>query len=292
MGEFMLWNIGFRGDLNDTDFDARYGAWLAERVRESSLTHAVILAHEEVYREDGTKMRFGTFHVSNSHVLDLAKQHPEFLPAVSIHPARVDACAELERSAAQGAVMVKILPPSQNIDCSLPRYRDFFKLMAQLRLPLLAHSGGEYTVPVVDKKLFSPQLFRQPLELGVAVVAAHFATRSAPAWMETDYLPGFLEMLREYPHLYGDNSALNTPNRSHGLKTCLKPEIMPRVVHGSDFPVPVSGFWPRLRGLLKADQVAHAHSAPNLIERDYQLKKAMGFDEACFTRIWEILRVA
>jgi predicted TIM-barrel fold metal-dependent hydrolase len=287
--EFMLWCIGYRGDLDDADFDVQYGNYLATRVRESSLSHAVILAHEEVYHEDGGKMDFGSFHVSNDHVLWLGREHPDFLPAVSIHPARKDACQELERCVAGGAVMVKILPPSQNIDCSRPQYRDFFKLMADLRLPLLAHSGGEYTVPVVDKKLFSPQLFRQPLECGVTVIAAHFATRSGPKFMEKDYLPGFLKMLREYPHLFGDNSALNTLNRSHGLRTCLESEWMARTLHGSDFPVPVSGHWARFRSLLQADQVREAHRTPNILERDYQLKRAMGFSDSTFTRIWDLI---
>ena len=186
--------------------------------------------------------------------------------------------------------MVKILPPSQNIDCSLPKYRPFFQRMADARLPLLSHAGGEYTVPVVNKKLFDPQLLRQPLECGVVVIAAHSATRSGPAWMESNYLPDFLRMLQQYPHLYGDNSALNTPNRSHGLRTCLDPEVMPRIVHGSDFPVPSTGRWAKWRGLLTSEQFRNTQAIENLLERDYQIKRAMGFDDAVFTRIWRLLR--
>jgi uncharacterized protein len=291
-GEFMLKNIGVGMGLADPQFDEKFGAYVATQVRESSLSHAVILAHEEVYHEDGGRMEFGTFHVSNQHVLNLAATHPELLPAVSIHPARKDACQELERCAAGGAVMVKILPPSQNIDCSRPAYRDFFKLMSELRLPLLSHAGGEYTVPVVSKKWFNPQLLRQPLELGVPVVAAHFATRSAPKLIERDYLPGFLEMLKEYPHLLGDNSALNSPNRSHGLRVCLREEIMRQCVHGSDFPVPVSGRWAAYRGLLPLREAKRLNKISNVLERDYQLKVEMGFQPDVFTRMWDVLRLS
>ncbi len=289
-GEFMLRGIGLKADLTDHDFDDNYAAYVAQLVRESSLSHAVILAHEEVYHDDGGKLQFGSFHVSNDWILTIGKRHPELLPAVSIHPARKDALQELDRCIEAGAVMVKILPPSQNIDCSRPRYADFFKLMEQARIPLLSHTGGEYTVPVINKKLFSPQLLRQPLDLGVTVIAAHSATRSAPSWMEKDEMPGFLAMLREYPHCYGDISALNTPNRSHGLKTCLEPAVMAQMIHGSDYPVPISGLWAKLRGLIDADTAATAKAQRNLLERDYLLKQAMGFSSGVFTRVWDVLR--
>jgi uncharacterized protein len=285
----MLRSIGLPMSLDAIDFDERYAEHVAREVGQSSLAHAVILAHEEVYHEDGQKRNFGSFHVPNDYVLSLGKKYPQFLPAVSIHPARPDACHELERCAEQGAVMVKILPPSQNIDCSRPAYRDFFKLMAALRLPLLSHTGGEYTVPVCDRRLFDPGLLRQPLDCGVTVVAAHFASRSAPAWIETDYLPAFLQMLKDYPQLYADNSALNTPNRSHVLRTCLREEWVDRVVHGSDYPVPVNGHWARWRGHVSRTAVTESHQSPNLIERDYLLKKHMGFPATSFTRMWDLL---
>lgn len=291
MGEMMLKMIHFEADLVDDDFDDRYAAYLAGQVRESSLSHVVVLAHEEVYAEDGRKLKFGTFHVSNDWVLEVAKRHAELLPAVSIHPARADALRELERCIHGGAVMLKILPPSQNIDCSLPKYLEFWKMMAQANLPLLSHTGGEYTVPVYNRKLWSPQLLRQPLDCGVTVIAAHASTRSGPPFMERDEMPGFLKMLDEYPHFYGDNSALNTPNRSHGLRICLRPEVMPHMVHGSDFPVPVSSRWARLRGLLTREQARGLAEIQNVLERDYQIKRALGFDEDVFRRVWGLLRI-
>jgi uncharacterized protein len=291
MGELMLRGIGLRADLTDVDFDDRYAEYVAGLVRESSLSHAVVLAHEEVYTEEGRKLDFGSFHVSNDWALAMGRRHRELLPAVSIHPGRKDALHELERCVEGGAVMVKLLPCSQNVDCSLGRYVEFFKLMAQAGLPFLAHTGGEYTVPVYAKRLFSPQLLRGPLDCGVTVIAAHAATRSAPSWWEEDEMPGFLKMLREYPHCYGDISALNTPNRSHGLRVCLEPGVMAQMVHGSDFPVPVGGLWARLRGLVDEETAAEAKGMRNLLERDYFLKQEMGFSSGVFTRVWDLLRL-
>ena len=78
----------------------------------------------------------GSFYVPNDYVLKLAREHPEFLPAVSIHPARPDALEELERCLAGGAVMMKCLPNCQNIDCNDRRF-------AQI---LGADGGGEVAV--------------------------------------------------------------------------------------------------------------------------------------------------
>lgn len=289
--EFLLRGAGFRVSLLDPAFDDQFAAHLAALVRESSLSHIVILAHEEVYAPDGRRIELGSFHTSNDWVLEAGRRHPELLPAVSIHPARKDAISELERCAEAGAVMMKLLPPSQNVDCSHPTYAPFWKKMAELKMPFLSHTGGEYTVPVIDKKLFTPEMLRLPLDCGVTVVAAHAGTRSAPPLFEPNHLPTFLRMLKEYTNLLGDTSALNTPNRSHGLRPCLHPEIQTRIVHGSDFPVPVSGLWPRLRGLVTAAHAKEANKSPNLLERDYLLKKAMGFQPEVFTRIWEHLRV-
>lgn len=289
---YLLRGIGFDVGLDAVDFDDQYAAFLARLVRESSLSHAVVLAHEEVYDESGGKMDFGSFHTSNDWTLEAARRHPELLAAVSIHPARPDAIDELHRCADAGAVMLKLLPPSQNVDCSRPSYRPFWEAMAKLRMPFLSHTGGEYTVPVVNRRLFNPEILRLPLECGVTVVAAHAGTRSAPPGFEKNHVSTFLRMTEEFPNLFADTSALNTPNRSHGLKTCLRPEVQPRIVHGSDFPVPVGAIWPRLRGLVTGEQASRASAIGNVLERDYQLKVAMGFQPAVFTRIWQILRLA
>src|SRR5690606_30903113 len=95
---FMLRGVGLTGAALRGDLDGLYAERLVHYVRESSLDAAVILAHEEAYRENGDKVPdSGSFYVPNGHVLNLAARHPELLPAVSIHPARADAMEELER---------------------------------------------------------------------------------------------------------------------------------------------------------------------------------------------------
>src|ERR1043166_1984890 len=289
LGAFMVRHIGLPVSVLKGDLDALYIEKLLEMVRGSSLGAVAILAQEQVYDEHGKLMKdFGTLHVPNDYVLDLARRHREFLPAVSIHPARADALEELERCLERGAVMLKILPNCHNIDCNNPRYRKFWERMAEAGLPLLAHTGGEHTMQVVRKEYSDPRNLRLPLECGVKVIAAHCGTKSG--LFDPQYFFIFADMIEKYPNLYGDNSAFNVPIRGRHVRRCLPGPMASRMIHGSDFPVPVYGAWSWLKGLVDWPTFRRWDTQPNVLERDYQLKRAMGFSEESFTRIRSLWR--
>lgn len=289
MAQFMVRHIGLPSSALSGDLDSLYVERLLELVRTCSLGHIVILAHEKVYDEQGREMKgVGSMYVPNDYVLKLAREHPEFLPAVSIHPARPDALEELNRCLEAGAVMLKILPNCQNINCNDRRFTKFWERMAEAKLPLLAHTGGEHTVPVVRKEFSDPRILEWPLQCGVTVIAAHSATKSG--LFDPDYFPIFAEMTRRYPNFYGDNSAFNTPFRGKHIPECLQSPLADRILHGSDFPVPVFGKWARMRKLISQSDFEQWRSHPNLLERDYQLKRAMGFSDESFARIAKLLR--
>ena len=233
-------------------------------------------------------IRVGSLYVPNDYILKLASEHKELLPAVSIHPARPDALEELERCLDAGAVMMKCLPNCQNINCNDRRYTRFWERMAEAGLPLLAHTGGEHTVPVVRKEFADPRILELPLQCGVTVIAAHSGTKSG--FFDRDYFAIFEEMTRRYPRLYGDNSAFNTPFRGRHIPICLHDLLSKRMLHGSDFPVPVYGKWAWMRGMLPYQALKTWEGHPNILERDYQLKKAIGFPEEAFTRAKTLLR--
>jgi uncharacterized protein len=230
----------------------------------------------------------GSFFVPNDYVLNLARKHPEFLPAVSIHPARPDALDELERCLAGGAVLMKCLPNCHNIDCNDRRYQRFWERMAEAGLPLLAHTGGEHTVPVVRREFSDPRILRLPLDCGVNVIAAHCGTKSG--LFDSEYFHVFAGMTRDYPNLYGDTSAFNVPIRGRHIDECLRAPLVHRLLHGSDYPVPVHGHYAWLRGNVNWRNFQKWERHPNILERDYQLKRAMGFPEETFTRIYGLLR--
>ena len=290
LAKFMVRQLGFPARVIDEDLETIYSQHLLKLVRESSLDAVVLLAHERVHDPDGTpRDDLGSMYVPNEVVLDLAAKHPEFLAGVSIHPARRDAMAELDRCLERGAVLMKCLPNCQNIDPSDERYRPFWMRMAAARLPLLAHTGGEHTVPIVNAKLADPKLLRLPLECGVAVIAAHCATKSGP--FDHDYFEDWVKMLAEFPNLYGDISAMVSLNRSGHLNECSRPELASRILHGSDFPVPVLGHRLWLSGLLKRKTFREIQNIANPLERDWRFKHALGFTEEARTRATQLLRL-
>src|SRR5579862_4420590 len=92
MSAFMVRHIGLPLSALRGDLDRLYAEKLLEWVRGSSLDAVVLLAMEKVYDEQGRILEnYTTAYVPNDYVLDLARQHAEFLPAVSIHPGRPDA---------------------------------------------------------------------------------------------------------------------------------------------------------------------------------------------------------
>lgn len=270
------------------DLDRIYPERLLEHIRGSSLDAVALFAQDAVYRENGARWEErGTFYVPNDVVLRLAREHSQVLPVVSIHPARPDALEELARCIDAGAVALKLLPNCHNVDCGLPRYRRFWEQMAVQGLPFIAHTGGENTVDEVRRDLADPRNLRAPLQLGVSVIAAHCGT--ACRFIDRDYFPVFLEMLAEFPNLYGDTAAFNLPNRCWRLRDCLRPDVVGRLVHGSDLPVPVFAHPGLITGLFGVRAWWRLRRIRNPLERDYRLKRAMGFPDAVFTRAAQLL---
>jgi uncharacterized protein len=289
LAAMMMRHIGLPPGAMTGDLDRLYVERLLELVRGSSLGAAVILAQDDVRDEQGRGMEgLGSFYVPNEYVLKLAQDHKEFLPAVSIHPARPDAIEELERCLAAGAVMMKCLPNCQNINCNDRRFTKFWERMAGARLPLLAHTGGEHTLPVMRPEFADPRVLTRPLECGVTVIAAHCGTKSG--LFDPEYFRVFAEMTRRFPNLYGDTSAFNVPLRGRHILECLCEPLASRMVHGSDYPVPVHGHWAWMRRYLNWEAFRLAEMNPNILERDIQLKVAMGFSPESFTRIGKLLR--
>ncbi len=289
----LLRAMGLPASALREDFETIYVEALRAQVRDSGLDAAVVLAQEEPYREDGTLIAdTGSFYVPNDYVLGLARKHPEFLPAVSIHPARRDALDELERCLEGGAVMLKCLPNCQNMDWNDRRYRPFLERMAESGLILLAHTGSERTMPVLRPDLATPRMLTQALDVGVTCIAAHCGTGMIA--LDPDYFDDFVAMTKRYPNLYGDNSALaglSLRFRPRQLRRIREDEdLAARILYGSDLPVPPSGLVMAAYGMMGwGDYLAsRRHEQP--LARDLMLKRALGFSAASETRLASLLR--
>ena len=250
------------------------------------LDAAVILAFDGVHDREGNFDQARThLYVTNDYVIELVRKYPRMLFGASIHPYRKDAVAELERCVKAGAVLLKWLPITQDMDPADQRCLPFYEALAHYRLPLLAHTGGEKTLPNLNLGYADPMLLVPALKRGVTVIAAHCGTRSIGS--ETDFAPAFVRLAHEYENLYGDTAALNLPTRSYVYNTILNDRVVrDKLVHGSDWPIlplpPVSRLgWLRSSYLLLGET--------NWLRRDIRIKEMLGFDQAYWHRAAKVL---
>lgn len=280
---FMRWRLGIRGPR--ATWQDQLERILAQTIA-APLDAAVVLAFDAVYDREGNRRDDLTdMYVDNDYVAGLSRRFPQMLFGASVHPYRQDAVAELERCIHAGAVLVKWLPLTQQMDPSDARCIPFYEAMAHHGIPLLCHTGGEKTLRVLDKSVRDPRKLALPLQRGVKVIAAHCATRSI--WGEPCYLDEFCAMAKEHEHFYGDTAAITLPNRSYCIKRILGDDAVRRkLVHGSDWPV-ISAPLPRIGW----SQYWSSWREPNWMKRDVIVKRAIGFDDDYFARAATILRM-
>ena len=285
--QIMARHIGLRVSSQDPALDDLFVERLRGWLKESSLHQAVILACDDVYDKRGIRYPgLSDLFVPNASVLALARRFPEFLPGVSIHPAREDALDELERCVQAGAVLLKLLPCVQIVECNDKRYKPFWELLARLKLPLLAHTGGEFSLPTHRYDLQSVETLRLPLECGVTVIAAHCGTPALP-W-DKDYFDQFDRMRNAFPTLFGDISALS--QFTH-MRTIERLRDDPRqVLYGSDYPVVTGVFWSWAKGWISRRDLNRLRSIQNPLEKKFQLTKALGFPDRIFTDFWRLVK--
>ena len=283
---FMRWRLGLGeyGPQTERELEKK----LADTIRGAEkLDAAVILAFDAVHDGEGRRDDANThLYVTNDYVMELARRYPQMLFGASVHPYRKDAAAEVERCAKAGAVLLKWLPNTQCFNPSDPRCIPVYEALAHHKLVLLSHTGGEKSLPSLDKTVGDPALLEPALKRGVTVIAAHCGTRSGMA--DPDYLPTFMRMAREHEHFYGDTSALNLPTRSYAWRKLLADDIVrDKLVHGSDWPIlPV----PPVRHV-GAGGALGAWREGNWVRRDVKIKERIGMDDAYWRRAAKVLGV-
>jgi predicted TIM-barrel fold metal-dependent hydrolase len=281
---FMRWRLGLGKFGPETE--RQLEALLAQTITETTrLDAAVVLAFDAVHDGDGRYVAEKThLYVTNDYVIELSRRHPNMLFGASVHPYRKDAVQEIERCVKAGAVLLKWLPNTQCFNPADARCIPFYEALAHHKLVLLSHTGGEKSLPVLDKTVGDPLLLEPALKRGVTVIAAHCGTRSGLA--DPDYLAQFLRLARQYEHFYGDTSALNLPMRSYAYKQILADKVVrEKLVHGSDWPIlPV----PPLRQL-GVGPFFSAWGERNWMRRDVLIKQRLGFDDAYWRRAAKVL---
>jgi len=215
----------------------------------------VLLAFDHYVDEHGVEWpELSPLYTPNEYVLRLASEHPDLVACASVHPYRADCLERLDTVAASGAQCVKWLPNAMGIDPGSARCDPFYRRLAELRLPLITHGGKEYAMDAgLHQDLGNPLRLRRALDAGVRVVVAHCAAMGSFRDLDRDGQPQtrsfdlFLRLFTEdryEENLFADISTLAHVHHGLGpLRELLKtPEWHPRLVYGSDYPLPALRF--------------------------------------------------
>ena len=245
---------------------------------------AVVLAMDGVVDAYGNLDESATeIFIPNDFLGRECRKYSNLLFGVSINPYRRDALERLQRAAEDGAVLLKWLPSVQGINPRDTCLKPFFRLLRELNLPLLTHTGDEESFTRVDNSLAEPLRLRNALDEGVTVIAAHCASSSRHGGQPN--MERLMLLLQEYPNLYADISSLTQINRLGHLSRVLRhSSIHQRLLYGSDMPI-INSFitcpWWQV-GRVPLFELRRIAAIKNPWDRDVELKMALGVT-------WDIL---
>lgn len=255
--------------------DREYVLRLVELIRGMGEPHPrnFILAFDRHYDEDGNAVPEETeFYVPNEYVVGLAREFPDcFLPAISVHPYREDALAVLDRYGEQGVRLVKWLPNAMGMDPASPRCDAFYERLARWDMILLSHCGEEQAVQAEEaQELGNPLRLRRALDHGVRVLAAHCGSSGSnldDEGVRRSNFELFCELMEEERYeglLFGEISTLTQMNRLGEplLRILEREDWHPRLVNGSDYPLPAIHLLYQTRQLAGHGLIAAEERAP------------------------------
>lgn len=287
------------GVTNEEETDSQMVNRLADLIRHLP-AHGKhrLLAFDRHYNPDGTVNLAKTeFYVPNEYVFGLALEHSDlFLPTMSVHPYRPDAIIELEKWASRGGRIVKWLPNAMGMNPSDPKCDPFYAKMKELGLILLSHGGEEKAVEAEeDQKLGNPLLLRRALDHGVKVIVAHCAGLGTnddldhPGSGRRSNFELFLRLMEDRQNdglVFGEISAMSQFNRLGAPLTTIlsREDLHPRLINGSDYPLPAINLLIRTSPLVKGGYITAAQRLC--------LKEIYGFNPLLFDLVLKRCLVA
>lgn len=257
------------------------------------VSDAVVLAMDGVVGSNGELDPQQTeIYIPNEFIAENVGRFGNIKFGASINPYRKDSLERLDKAKEDGAVLIKWLPPIQNIDPSDKRIIPFYNRLQELGLPLLSHTGDENSFTKTHNKLADPGKLRLPLDMGVTVIAAHAAAAGESRGEHN--LDRLLSMFSVYKNLYADISALTQINRPGQMAALLShTEAHGRLLYGSDMPLLNTGLVSPLyfSNRISIKKVVSIAIIRNPWDQDVMLKQELGIPDTAFSLPAEILNI-
>lgn len=209
--------------VNYTNFENYIIDFLA-KLHQSKLDKAVLIGIND-----------SKISANNEQVLTICKKHSEFLYGVNLNPLDNNIETQIKEAISNKAVLVKILPSFQKVNLDDDLCIPFFELLKEYNLPLLVHTGREYTLKSSNQDLNNPIRLEKAAKIGVKIICAHCGTRIF--LHEKNFFKNWINLALKYENVYGDLSAMLTPVQMFDLRKLVKnAELKNKVVFGTDYP--------------------------------------------------------
>ncbi len=189
-------------------------------------------------------------------VWDFYKEYKEeIIPFFSINPLRKDALEKIDEYSKRGFKGAKFLQNYWDIDSNNRSFIPYYEKLLEYDLPLVIHTGLEFGMHST-KAYESVDMVKLPASMGVKTIAAHFGLNiikdirfwrnfsTNPKYYDKSYFK-LIKILKTYPTLYADLSAVINPIRSRVLEDLAlnHKDIHHKILFGTDYPVPFSPYF-------------------------------------------------
>jgi len=246
-----------KNDLLERKYDAFVDTFIRNIRTSKHVTKSVLLPVDAKVNAKGIELhKDKTVCSSNEDVLKVYQQYPdEIIPFFSINPNRPDALDLIDKYASLGFKGAKFLQNYWDIDINEPKYAPYFAKIKAYDLPLIIHTGSEYSI-ASNKKFEVIEVAKQAIEIGCKVVLAHFGVnilmesrlQNLPhnfsfksSKFGDDYFKT-INYLEKYPNVYADLAAIIALFRGKIIADLAQnqPQIAHKLLFATDFPVPFS----------------------------------------------------
>jgi predicted TIM-barrel fold metal-dependent hydrolase len=227
----------------------------------------------------------------NKRLADNGHKSKKFFFGASVHPCKNGWKDEIDKLLEDDEKphLIKWVPSTQHIDMDSNEVQEFYKVIAEKKIPLLCHAGVGISEMSYPEGFRHPKLdhflnLKYPLDKGVTVIAAHCAAPVSPGIFGDPEYKGFFKLMKDFNtggniQLYADTSALSLPTRANLLDKILDNIDPDAMLHGTDFPVPIEFSAGHFAAMPNSRDFNELKQTENPFDLDVKIKRAFKFPD-------------